>query len=169
MAIITAAMTSTTRPSVLPTRSSSRCSGVVSLGASSSIPAIRPISVCIPVATTTARPRPYVTVVPLNTMLARSPIPASSGIGSASFATGRLSPVSAASAVCRDADVDEARIGGDRVAFLEEDDVAGDDLDGRNVPPLAVAHDARVRGRHLAQGRDRRFRPRLLHVAHQPR
>ena len=30
-----------------------------------SIPAMRPISVCMPVATTTARPRPYVTDVPL--------------------------------------------------------------------------------------------------------
>ena len=58
VAIITTAMTMTTTPSSLPTRSSSFCSGVVSVGASFSTPAMRPISVCIPVATTTARPRP---------------------------------------------------------------------------------------------------------------
>ena len=58
VAIITTAMTTTMMPSSLPTRSSSFCSGVVSVGASFSIPAMRPISVCIPVAVTTALPRP---------------------------------------------------------------------------------------------------------------
>jgi hypothetical protein len=37
---------------------SARCSGVVSSGASFNMPAMRPISVCIPVATTTALPWP---------------------------------------------------------------------------------------------------------------
>ena len=56
--IITTAMTTTISPSSLPTRSSSFWSGVVSSGASFSMPAMRPISVCIAVAVTTARPRP---------------------------------------------------------------------------------------------------------------
>ena len=42
----------------LPVRSSSCCSGVGSFSAASSRPAMRPTSVPIPVATTTARPRP---------------------------------------------------------------------------------------------------------------
>ena len=100
VAIITTAITTTMRPSNLPTRASSCCNGVVSVGAACSIPAMRPIWVCIPVAVTTARPRPYVATVPLKSMLWRSPRPTSAGIGSVSFATGRLSPVSAASAVC---------------------------------------------------------------------
>ena len=58
VAIITTAMTTTMIASSLPTRSSSFCSGVVSSGISFSMPAMRPISVCIPVAVTTARPRP---------------------------------------------------------------------------------------------------------------
>jgi hypothetical protein len=58
-------MTTTMIASTRPTRASSFWSGVVSVGASCSIPAIRPISVCMPVATTTARPWPYVAAVPL--------------------------------------------------------------------------------------------------------
>ena len=42
----------------LPVRSSSCCSGVGSFSAASSRPAMRPTSVDMPVATTTARPRP---------------------------------------------------------------------------------------------------------------
>ena len=57
-AIITTAMMTTTIPKRFPTRSSSFWSGVVSAGDSFNIPAMRPISVCIPVAVTTALPRP---------------------------------------------------------------------------------------------------------------
>ena len=58
VAIITTAMAMTISPSSLPTRSSSFCNGVVSSAASLSMPAMRPISVCMPVAATTASPRP---------------------------------------------------------------------------------------------------------------
>jgi hypothetical protein len=58
VAIITTAITTTMMPSNVPTRSSSFCNGVVSVGAACSIPAMRPIWVCIPVAVTTAFPRP---------------------------------------------------------------------------------------------------------------
>ncbi len=102
--IITTAITTTTTPSTLPRRSSSRCSGVASSGVRSSSPAIRPISVCIPVAVTTARACPYVAAVPLKTMLVRSPSGTSRSMASVSLVTGRLSPVSAASAVCRAAE-----------------------------------------------------------------
>ena len=96
--IIAMAMQTTTAPSTLPTWSSSRCSGVVSFAVDPSIPATRPISVRIPVATTTARPRPYVTVVPLNSMSTRSASAVSVGSASTHLSMGTLSPVSEASA-----------------------------------------------------------------------
>ena len=83
-----------------------------------------------------------------------------------SFDTGRLSPVSAASAVCSAVDSDQARIGRNGVALFDEDDVAGDELRRRNAPPLAVADHVGVRGRHLAQRRHRLLGARLLNVAH---
>ncbi len=60
----TMAMTMTMAPRILPRRSSSRCSGVGSGSVACSRPAMRPNSVCMPVATTTARPRPYTAAVP---------------------------------------------------------------------------------------------------------
>ena len=99
VAIITTAMMMTTSPSSLADAVEFLLEGRGFGGACFNIPAIRPISVCIPVATTTARPWPYVAAVPLKIMLWRSPSAASSGIGATSFETGRLSPVSAASAV----------------------------------------------------------------------
>ena len=54
-----------------------RCSGVGSGSASCSIPAIRPISVSIPVAVTTSSACPRVTVVFMNTTVLRSPSAAS--------------------------------------------------------------------------------------------
>ena len=83
-----------------------------------------------------------------------------------SFDTGRLSPVSAASAVCSAVDSNQPRVGGDGVAFFDEDDVAGHELGRRDALPLAVADDVRVRRRHLAQRRHRLLRARLLDVAH---
>jgi hypothetical protein len=58
VATITAAMTSTTAPSSLPVRSSSFCSGVASSSVRRRRPATLPSSVSIPVAVTTALPRP---------------------------------------------------------------------------------------------------------------
>ena len=83
-----------------------------------------------------------------------------------SFATGRLSPVSAASAVCSAAVLEQARVGRDGVALLDQDDVAGHDLGRRHPVPRAVADDGGVRGRHLAQRRHRLLGARLLDVAH---
>ena len=61
---------------------------------------------------------------------------------------------------------DQPRIGRNRVAFLDEDDVAGNDLGGGNAPPLAVANDRGIGRRHRAQRRHGRLRSRLLDVAH---
>ena len=54
----------------------------------------------MPVATTTASPRPRTTAVPLNAMLVRSASGASGSTIVVDFSTGVLSPVSGASAIC---------------------------------------------------------------------
>ena len=105
--------------------------------------------------------------MPLNTMLRRSPSPASSPSGAVSFDTGMLSPVSAASAVCSAVDCDQARVGGDRVALLDQQDVAGHHLGGRDALPRAAAHHAGVRRRHAPQRGHGLLGARLLHVAHE--
>ena len=63
------AMMSTAVPSMRPIRATSRWSGVGSSSVRSSMAAIAPICVSIPVAVTSARPLPRTTAVPLNTML----------------------------------------------------------------------------------------------------
>ena len=83
-----------------------------------------------------------------------------------SFETGRLSPVSAASAVCSAVESNQSRVGGNGVAFFDEDDVAGHDSARGNALPLAITDDVRLRRRHLAQGGDRSLRACLLNVAH---
>ncbi len=62
--------------------------------------------------------------------------------------------------------MDQARVGGNGVAFFDEDEVAGHDFRRRNALPLAVADDVGLCRRHLAQRRHRRFGARLLDVAH---
>jgi hypothetical protein len=99
----TAAMRTTATPSALPMRSISRWSGVRSASVVPSRRAILPISVAMPVAVTTARPRPRVIAVPSKIMFSRSPRAAGSSIRAGSLRTASLSPVSDASATRRDA------------------------------------------------------------------
>ena len=98
-------MTSTTeiRPTItthspiriLPRLASRRCNGVGSIVASPRRPAICPNSVSIPVATTTAAPRPSATTVPAWRSDCRSPSGVSADWPSPTrFSAGRLSPVS---------------------------------------------------------------------------
>ena len=97
--------TSTNRPSAAATRARPKCSrrcssGVFGCSAPSVSPAMRPTSVCTPVATTTARARPAVTWVPEYTMSWRSARPVDCCSAATDLATGTDSPVSAASASC---------------------------------------------------------------------
>ena len=62
--------------------------------------------------------------------------------------------------------MNQARVGGNGVALFDEDEVAGHDLRRRNALPFAIAHHVRVGRRHLAQCGHRRFRARLLDIAH---
>ena len=87
-------------PSSLPTRSSSFCSGVVSVRRFFQHPGDAPHLGLHPCRHDHRAPASVVAAVPLKIMLWRSPSPTSSVIASVSFDTGRLSPVSAASAVC---------------------------------------------------------------------
>ena len=85
-------------PSTLVSESSSFWSGERTRLTDVSIVAMRPISVSMPVAVTTIEPVPRVTDVFWKSMLERSPSATSpAGSTEASFATGALSPVSAAS------------------------------------------------------------------------
>src|SRR5829696_8268248 len=87
---------------ILDRPSSCFCSGVLSVSVVASRLAMWPISVPIPVAVTTISPRPRVTEVFIYAMQMRSPSGTSSpGTGSVALATGRLSPVRAASSISR--------------------------------------------------------------------
>ena len=58
--------------------------------------------------------------------------------------------------------LDDACIGGDGVAFLDDQDVPGDDLGCQQAVWLPAADHARVCRRHLLQCGHGRFRPRFL-------
>ena len=105
--------------------------------------------------------------MPLNTMLWRSPSGTSSAIGAVSLVTGRLSPVSAASAVWSAADSIRRAVRWDRVAFFDQNDVARHDAPTagmlrRSPPRMTVG----VGGGHRPKRGHRGLRARLLDVAH---
>ncbi len=163
-ATTTTAMTTTASPRVRPIRSTSRCSGVRSSSVWPSRRATVPISVAMPVAVTTARPRPRVTAVPLQTMLTRSP----SAAGPASGATAlhhRFALTRERRLGHRErGGLHETGVGADRVTLRQHQDVAGNQVGGRDafLPP-AAPHAGGGR-RHALQCGDRLLGPRLLHV-----
>ena len=166
VAIITTAMATTTTPSSLPTRSSSCCSGVVSSARLFSMPGDAAHlglhaggghdRFAAPVGRRRAAEDHVVAVAE----------PTSPSIGAVSFATGRLSPVSAASAVCSAVDsirrASAGMVSPSSIRMMSP----GTTSAAGNAAPLAVAHDGRVRRRHRAQRRHRRLRARLLNVSH---
>ena len=83
-----------------------------------------------------------------------------------SFATGRLSPVSAASAVCSAVDwISRASAGMVSPSSMRMMSPGTTSAAGM-LRRVAVADDVGVRRRHLAQRRDGLLRARLLDVAH---
>jgi hypothetical protein len=62
--------------------------------------------------------------------------------------------------------LDHTRISSDRVAFLDEQDVAHHDLGGEKTLRLAIADHQGVCGGHLAQRGHGRFSPRFLDEAY---
>ncbi len=101
VAITTTATTTMPMPSIRPRRPTSRCSGVRSSTTASSMEAMPPISVSIPVAVTMPPPVPWPIEVPLNTIELRSASAVSAGSAAVPLATGALSPVSEASCTLR--------------------------------------------------------------------
>ena len=87
-------------PRIFPSSLNFFCNGVSSFSSCSIILAILPISVFIPVPTTTPTPRPYVARVDIKAILFWSPIGISlSGKKEASFSEGTDSPVKADSSI----------------------------------------------------------------------
>ena len=143
-----------------------RCSGVVSSASRFSIPAMRPISVCMPVAVTTALPCPYVAAVPLKTMLCRRPAAPRRQSARRLFVTGQALARQCRFRRLQRRRFDQPRIGGNGVAFFNENDVAGHDLgrlDACRSPSRMTIASCR---RHLPKRRHGRFRARLLDVPH---
>ena len=123
----------------------------------------------MPVAVTTARPRPRVTAVPLKTMLRRSPSAAVPPSAATSLSTASLSPVSEASATISEA------ASTSRASALTASPSAssrmspGTTVGGGDALLAAVAHDAGGRRGHPLQRGDRLLGARLLHVAEHAR
>jgi hypothetical protein len=98
----TAATTATQAySSVRPTSARRRCSGVSDTTTVARRCAIRPSSVPMPVAVTSAAPVPRTTDVPMNTRSVRSASGVSGATAAVDFSAGTLSPVSGASFVAR--------------------------------------------------------------------
>ncbi len=140
-------------------------SGVFSTSTSLMAWAIRPISVDMPVAVTTAVARPKLTMVPMNTMF----------LLSASGTSSRMGPVCL---VARHgltgedrfvdlelADLHQQGIGGHLVPALQDDDVAGHDVPGRYQADHAVPSHLGLGRGHLQQGLHGRLGPGFLYVA----
>ena len=90
------------------------------LSPESSISAITPVSVSIPVAVITACPVPCTTAVPLNAVFVRSASATACVSVVGSLRTASLSPVSDASCTRNAAARTETRVGADRIAFAEK-------------------------------------------------
>ena len=161
----TTAIAITAIPSMRPIRSTSRCSGVLCASTRPSRRATLPISVAIPVAVTTARPRPRATAVPLKTMFTRSPSADLAATASTSFRTASLSPVSDASATVSDAASTSRPSAATASPSASSSTSPGTTSAAGIRSSRAVAHDPGRRRRHPLQRRHRLLGPRLLHVA----
>src|SRR3954447_2857392 len=132
-------------------RSSSAVRGVFSLPFAESIAEILPSSVSAPVAVTIMVPLPCVTGVFMKAMSDWSPGPSPEPSRvSASLAAGTLSPVSRLVDL-QGAGRDDATVGRHLVAGGEQDDVADDELLGRDLGRLAVPADPCRRLQHRPQ------------------
>ena len=124
-----------------------------------------PISVAMPVAVTTARPRPRVTAVPLKTMFTRSARPAGSDEG-ADVLQDRFALAGERRLGHRQrGSLQQPGVGANRVAFRQEQDVARHEVGSRDALLAPVAHDARGGRRHALERGDRLLGARFLHVA----
>ena len=117
-----------------PSPRPARCSGVRCRGARAASLKIRPNSVAVPVAKTTALPAPATTSVPMNRQL-RAWSSGPGGTVSAVRRAGSLSPVSAALFSATARGLDQPAVGRHRVTGLEDHDVTGDQFPYRQLRP----------------------------------
>ena len=113
--------------------------------------AILPSSVAIPVAITSATPVPVATEVPMNTRSFRSASGAPGALGAdASFRPARSRPSAPPRSSCRALRLEQARVGRDDVASFEQEDVARNDLGGRDHD-RCPSRSTRARGAVIAR------------------
>ena len=124
---------------------------------------MRPISVAMPVAVTSASIRPRVTTVFMKTMLRRSPSGESTAtIASATLATACDSPVRAASATSALWAASTRPSAGTRSPASSSTRSPGTSSVGANLVDASVTAHARHRRKHLLQRGERLFGPVLL-------
>ena len=138
-----------------------RCSGVGGSLASATSRPRRPISVSSPSATTTPSPAPATTAVPACSSEERSASGASASTGSGPFAAATGSPVSLDSSVGQAVGLDDAGVGRDDAAGLDEQHVADHERADRDRLRDARPPDERVGGAEVAQRLQRALRPDL--------
>ena len=133
-------------PRTFVSEPSSRCSGERVRVTEVSIVAIWPICVCIPVPVTTIAAVPRVTAVFWNSMFERSPS-ATSPPGEHVGVLGDRRALAGQRRLLRlqRRGAQDPPVGGDEVARLDLDDVAGHDVDRRHERDRAVAHDLGLR------------------------
>ena len=166
VAIITTAITTTTTPSSLPTRSSSFCSGVSSSGSVLQHAGDAPHfglharggddGPAAPVGGGGAAENHVVAVAE----------PGLSRDGSDLLRDRQALAGQGGFRGLQGGRLNEPRVRRNGVALLDEDDVARHELRGRDALTRAVPDHGRVRRRHLAQSRDRLLGAGLLNIAH---
>ena len=146
------------------------CSGVLRLSIVSSIRAIAPNSVRLPVATTRTLPRPWLTVVPAYAMFVRSPIARVAPLRAAViFSTGSDSPVSAASSTARSTASQTRPSAGTLSPAVSRTRSPGTSSRAGTSRSRAGAHDSRGRRRQPAERFQGPLRAVLLDEAQQRR
>ena len=121
--ITTTAMTITVMPSMLPMRPISFCSGVGSSAVASSMSAMAPISVSMPVAVTTARPGALGDGRALEDHV--EPVAERTGSGSVAASLARLALAGQRGLLdAQRGRAEQARVGADGVTFAEHEHVA---------------------------------------------
>ena len=127
--------------------------------------AMLPNAVAVPVATTTPRPAPWCTTVPMNAHAGRSSGESPAATTADPFSTGSDSPVSTASSHSSSRRVEQPQVGRHDVADAQGDDVARHELRDIDRDLRAVAPDQRLVVDVAVQRGDRVRRAVLVHEA----
>ena len=150
-------------PRTFVSEPSSRWSGERVRVTEFSIVAICPIWVCFPVSVTTIAAVPRVTAVFWNSMFERSPSATSRAVEHVGVLGDRRALAGQGRLLgLQRRGVQDPPVGGDEVARLDLDQVAGNDIDRRQERDRAVAHDLGLRHLQVRQRVDAGARAELL-------